>query len=218
MNKKTLQNLALECIGLATAAGNIIDILIIIQRLASHIRHGRLHVLTPAMLSILDAGNHPSHLTGIVKAYAADWWTKELAPHTDHVLHLNNLPECLEFHRQQCQPRPFNTSGSIAIGTHKDPTIKDICVGYRNAALDSLHQFRQFRTGMQAKALSFNNDWQLTMQHASAFNRLYKTAVHKEGQFPFQSLLATSTPVAADCLAPPALIPKMPSIAKSSTL
>ena len=141
MNKKTPQNLALECIGLAAAAGDIIDILIIIQRLASHIRHGRSHVLTPAMLSILDAGNHPSHPTGIVKAYAADWWTKDFAPHTDHVLHLNNLPECLEFHRQQCQPRPFDTGRSIAVGTHEDPTIKDICVGYRNAALDSLHQF-----------------------------------------------------------------------------
>ena len=87
----------------------------------------------------------------------------------------------------------------------------------RNAALDSLHQFRQFRTGMQAKALSFDNDWQLTMQRASAFNRLYKAAVRKEGQVPFQSLLATLTPVAADCPAL-ALIPKMPSIAESSTL
>ena len=69
---------------------------------------------------------------------------------------------------------------------------------------------------MQAKALSFDNDRQLTMQRASAFNRLYEATVCKEGQFPFQSLLATSTPVATDCLAP-ALIPKMPSIAESST-
>ena len=76
-----------------------------------------------------------------MKAYVADWWTKDFAPHTDHILHLNNLPECLEFHRQQCQPRLFDTGGSIAVSTHEDPTIKDICVGYRNAALDSLHQF-----------------------------------------------------------------------------
>ena len=69
---------------------------------------------------------------------------------------------------------------------------------------------------MQAKALSFDNDWQLTMRHASAFNRLYEATVRKEGQFPFQSLPATSTPAAADCPAP-ALIPKTPSIAESST-
>jgi hypothetical protein len=71
------------------------------------------------------------------------------------MLNVNNLLECI----------PFDTSESIAIGTHKDPTVKDICVGYRNVALDSLHQFRQFRTGMQAKAIS-DNDQQLTMWHA----------------------------------------------------
>ena len=73
MNKKTLQNLALECIGLAAAAGDIIDIPIVIQRLASHIRHGRLHVLTLAMLSILDAGNHPSHPTSVTGESRLGW-------------------------------------------------------------------------------------------------------------------------------------------------
>jgi hypothetical protein len=93
------------------------------------------------MLSILHASNHPSHPTGIMKAYAADWWTKDLALQADEMLNVNNLPECIAFHRQHCQPRPFNTGESIAVSTHKDPTVKDICVGYRNAALDSLHQF-----------------------------------------------------------------------------
>jgi hypothetical protein len=75
-----VQSFVLEWIGLAAGASDIIDIPIVIQQLVCHIRHRKWHVLMPAMLSILDAGNHPSHLTGIMKAYAADWWTKDLAP------------------------------------------------------------------------------------------------------------------------------------------
>jgi hypothetical protein len=70
---------------------------------------------------------------------------------------------------------------------------------------------------MQAKAISFDNDRQLTMRRASAFHKLYEATVCKEGQSAFRPLPATSAPATGDSPALELVPTQMPSMAESST-
>jgi len=75
------------------------DIPIVTQYLARHLL-GLDESIDVKMLLSLDASNHPSHLTGTVEQYEANWWANNEAPSADDLLGFDCLSSCLAFHHK----------------------------------------------------------------------------------------------------------------------
>jgi hypothetical protein len=215
------QSFSLLWIGFAAASGKVIDVPIVTQKLLQQQGNQRAHTLE--MMFTLDAGNHPNHPTGTMKEYQADWWTKDVPPHTSDILNMNNLPACLEFHRAQCNAYD-GTEPGIHDGTSGtedtniantnngsiDSTISSVCLSYRRVAVQAQRDLRQLRIEIQAKEAKLENARRLTMRRASAFHRLFEAAIRKETseQTPAQTPARTPAQIPAQIAAQtPALDP-----------
>ena len=170
-------------IGISAAAGEQVDIPIITWYLASHVWQGDSECCIDDMdlLVSLDAGNHPSHPTGTVKAYHASWWSGKVPPDSMQTMNNGIIEECLRYHQTQCDSI-LKTCQQVAPPNAVLPCCP--CTLYRGVALDALHDLHTVHNTMQGREAAFDNQCWLTARRASAFYSLYETALLKESLNP----------------------------------
>jgi hypothetical protein len=197
------QSFSLYWVGLAAATGLLIDIPVVTRSIARAMLYPDTGLDLDMML-ILDAGNHPSHRTGTVQHYEADWWTKDEAPRIGDYLNFNRLASCLSFHAQVCNEsiKSFSTGTGTdkPVAGHErmapEPIIHlscNRCMRYRGVAIDALQNIHSLRAQIQQQEATLEQQRLLIMRRASGFNKLYEAAVIKDTEVPVTTLAPAET-------------------------
>jgi hypothetical protein len=212
----------LSWVGLCSASGRLVDIPILTRYLAGRLQgeDGNNPPKSLQFLLILDAGNHPSHLTGTVQHYVADWWSQNARPRPSDFINNKILRKCLEAHQQYLTSylrsdkspdvdgwRQKLMPGPLQLPCHR-------CALYRKTAIDILHSsHHHLRNYMQKEAASVEQLGILTARRASAHMRLNEEALQKETLHPLAGQVAgKSSSTATPALHPPAAARSAPTL------
>ena len=214
-------------IGVSAASGRLFNIPVMIRQMTFYLQSENGDDWDQLMGAIdflltLDAGNHPSHPTGIVATYHNDWWTMqwESNPEPEDVLNAKNLYEAVLVHRQECQKSEFRPTLEVPSRHLMPPSLQTDCLRcahYRLTATEAINHLEALRNRVQALESELENTSQLRGRQASAFHRLYEKALSKEALVPAESYVATSTPALAQTprfasdSALPSALPSAPS-------
>ena len=199
---------------MAAAAGQILDIPIIIRSLSrdfyrSAIRKNYSIGLDREFLLALDTGiiaaaAHPTAAgfktaAGyIINRFHNSWWSQDSFEsnsiiNENHFLQINNIDECLEFHRREIisfPPASSNTSSFTSKPNYiwKPEAAEPItqtdrcrrCRLYRAVAMGTLDEHRDIRNQVQGMETVFATQKQQALRRASGFNQLFEYLSIKE--------------------------------------
>jgi len=172
-------------LGMASAIGLVVDVLILLCSLANSLMLCANHEIPlqfhPDLLAILNVGTDPNRHDGLVNMYAYPWWNSSREPAPDMVLNAIKLEECLQTHCGQwanrdippCVLTPVFCNG-VAVANC------GCCRSYQtliHGLLAKLHGIHQFVDGLDVSLL---NKRDVGVHRAAEFHMLHKHVIQKE--------------------------------------
>lgn len=194
---------------MATAIGQVIDIPIIIRSLSRDFYRSATRMdysipLDREFLIALDSGIIPAAGPSTAAGYIVDefhsaWWTDEQLgsfqeTFSNSILSINNIDDCLDFHRHQIKLLPLKNHTLLSSSPKKptyiwkpdatNPITKSDnckrCRLYRAVAMGTLDDHRDTYNLIQGMESTFKMKKEEALRRASGFNQLYEYLLIKE--------------------------------------